>query len=465
MEVLLAGRKRPQRSVNLSDNHREQQGAFSISSQEVSFFEQIFPRERGLLWRSLSTPSSSEGESYMTVKMTNGEVDGVSVVELPGLGDPMLVTNQSFMYRQLLLIAVMATVALFWAMPSRAQKCPPNCPFEVLPKTTLEITTSAVNATLLEHSPLEIPYKVTLEPGVGGALPVIDLVVCGADSLEGGTCDVYDQVRPNWTSPAGSKLRLKAPLGGSSVNMRVVACTKKLDSNQVISCKGQLDEKSFVRPISARFIVNLDSFTILSTRAQHTDTVYVGLEAMFGSNNQEELVRELKDGCPDVFLPPTLAKPILCKGPVKAGRGDLGHGTYPLSALNVGEFEVIPGSGGFLTFGFALFNYGFVVHPEILTGSMAGNVQGAIAGQLDNNGVDEDFTWMLNSSPWLGCDGPTAAGAVRLRNFNGPTSLDAVTQGTGGFTQKSKIYVTESQAGCRESSRYSVQWTVRRTSW
>lgn len=366
------------------------------------------------------------------------------------------------MYRQLLLVIV-ATVGVSSAVPSRAQ-CPPKCgPLgTVIPPVTLQITEPAPSAPLLEHSLLEIPYTVTLAPGVGGAAPVIDMVVCGADALDGGPCDIYDQVQANWTSPAGSKLRLRAPNAGSSVSMRVVACTKKIDSNQVVTCGGQLADKSFERPISARFMVRLDSFTILSTRSRHADTVYLALEGIFSGEH-----KELLDKCDNVLATPTVKNLILCKGATKFGTKDLGHGTYSVPNMTVGEFEVIPGRSGALTFGFVVFNYGFVVHPIILTGDMGGIVQNTIAGQLlttDQNPSD-DFVHGLQGEPWLGCDGPTAAGAVRLFNVDRPDSLDAVTRSTGAFSQQSKTYVAKSQLGCGDDSRYSVQWTVRRTSW
>jgi hypothetical protein len=72
---------------------------------------------------------------------------------------------------------------------SQAQ-CPPKCPVigTIQPKAALQIT-EPLSATLLEHSTIEIPYTVTLSPGVGETTPTINLVVCGADLIPG-ECDV-----------------------------------------------------------------------------------------------------------------------------------------------------------------------------------------------------------------------------------------------------------------------------------
>ena len=52
--------------------------------QEVCFFGQIGVRVRVLLWGSLVGPVIGVGGTGMTVRMTNSEVDGVSVVTLDG---------------------------------------------------------------------------------------------------------------------------------------------------------------------------------------------------------------------------------------------------------------------------------------------------------------------------------------------------------------------------------------------
>jgi anti-sigma B factor antagonist len=52
--------------------------------QEVCFFGQIGVRVRVLLWGSLVGPVIGVGGTGMTVRMTNREVDGVTLVELDG---------------------------------------------------------------------------------------------------------------------------------------------------------------------------------------------------------------------------------------------------------------------------------------------------------------------------------------------------------------------------------------------
>jgi anti-sigma B factor antagonist len=54
------------------------------SSQKVCFFEQFGLREPVLLWSSPGRPIGGEEGIVMSVRITNSEVDGVSVVELDG---------------------------------------------------------------------------------------------------------------------------------------------------------------------------------------------------------------------------------------------------------------------------------------------------------------------------------------------------------------------------------------------
>lgn len=170
------------------------------------------------------------------------------------------------------------------------------------------------------------------------------------------------------------------------------------------------DSAEFTRPVAARFVVSLDSFTISHTRAQSADTVHLALAGIFGNEK-----KELLNSCNNVLGEPTVAKPILCKGPSRYGMSALGKGIYP-ARMKVGEFEIVPGIGGALSFAFAVFNYGFPIQATSFSGSMEGNVRGALKGQVLtlNQIPDDDFISNLNGPPWLGCDGPTAAGGVRL---------------------------------------------------
>jgi hypothetical protein len=361
-------------------------------------------------------------------------------------------------------------VGLMAVSPARAE-CPgpKNCPKPpselaksiILPTASIEITEPS--GPIREHMPIEILYSVALKPSaVGGAKPYVDLVVCEDDGNDGiGPCDVYDHVRANWSTPGGARLQLNAPPAGAAVTMRVLVCTKQSDGIHIY-CGVPLDSKTFQRPISARYTVSLDSFTVLSTRSRYHDTDYLTLQAVWIKEHQE-----LLDNCSNIRGQPTIENPILCKGPVKYGTSDVGHGTFPVSNMTVGEFEAVPGAQGFLTFGFVVFNYGFVVHPEFFTGDMAGIVKGTLSGKLLRNDPvpQNDFVHDMNLEPWLGCDGPTAAGAIRLVNGTQSDSLDGLTRNTGAYTQQSKIYVTSSQVGCGDDSRYLVQWTVHRTSW
>ena len=331
---------------------------------------------------------------------------------------------------------------------------------KVNPRVRLQISPPAQSTRLVEHTTLELPYAVTVLPGVGGARPAVDLVVCADE--QPGMCDVYDQVRANWRSPTNRKLRLTVPNAGRAVEFKIVACRKAFTNEQVVTCGERLGEAEFQRPVAARFVVGVDSFTILHTRARSADTVHVAASAFLSGSN----VDLLKD-CTNILGNPTLSKPILCKGPARIGMQELGNGTYPVGNMKVGEFELVPGAGGAVTFAFVVFNYGFPVQSQAVSGSMEGNVQNAMRAQLTtlNQRASEDFVSNLNAPPWLGCDGPTAAGAVRWFNTDRPDSLDALTRSTGSYTADSKVFVVRSQAGCGDDSRYQVRWTLRRTSW
>lgn len=134
------------------------------------------------------------------------------------------------------------------------------------------------------------------------------------------------------------------------------------------------------------------------------------------------------------------------------------------------DILIVPQDFGSLTFGYVVFNYGFPVQSNIVTGSMAGNVQNVLTSWVhkanDDLVANNDFTGDLNQSPWLGCDGPTAAGAEKIQNRADKDTLEMLTRaGNGVFAGQSKIFQVTSQTGCGDSSRYQVNWSVHRTSW
>ena len=330
----------------------------------------------------------------------------------------------------------------------------------VLPKVRLQVGFPASTTPLVENSIVGIPYQVSVLPGVGGSHPTFDLVVCSGDGGPGERCDVFDQVHARWASPPGRLLQLKVPSGGQALPIRAVACIKAIVANQVVSCGYQLASMEVSRDVVARFIVAVDSITVSHTRAPSEDNVYVAVAGFF-SGQRPELLRD----CTNVLGIPSIEQPILCKGPARHDIKGLGVGTYSTENMKIGEFQIIPGVGGALSFGFAVFNYGSPIQAPWFTGDMTGSVRGTLIGQIFNpfKSPSADFVSELNGSPWLGCDGPTAAGAYRFLNTNRSDSLDALTK-TTGYISSTNSYVVKSQVGCGDDSKYEVKWTVLRTS-
>jgi hypothetical protein len=316
---------------------------------------------------------------------------------------------------------------------------------------------------ILEHSSIEVPFILNVQPGKTGAKnpATYDLAVCAEN---GAQCAFFPGIRPPWTSPSGSKLTMDAPVAGQAAPIKLAACIAALSADRVVSCGTRLSEGSSRVDVLMRFVISFDSFTILHTRAHNKDTVYY---ALAGISNGQPAPQFNK--CADKLA--SFVSPLFCVGPTLIGDRD--DGTYPINQIRVGEFESVPGRTNNVTFAFATINYGAPQLPQ--QGPITDMTRIAmitLLGKLTapNSGVSEDFTAEINNRDgWRGCDGPTAAGAKRIFNFHDKSqqepTADELTRNTGRFSTSSKIFVVPSQTGCGASSKYQVKLTLLRTSW
>jgi hypothetical protein len=344
---------------------------------------------------------------------------------------------------------------------------------------TLEVSPIPATQRLIERQVQDVAFTFKLQPGKNGRrVPKvnypIEMLVCAGETST--NCVAFDGLTPT-VSKSGT-LPLRLPLGGPAVAIQLVACEAKRDANGVGTCGRVYGRAEFTHAIFARFEVGIDSFTIKHARAPNDgDTLYLGYAGLFANNAVDAATLNALDACDNIIGVASVEKPMLCRNQARFGTEDLRDGTHPgRKDLGVGIFEVIPGTGGQLNFGFVLFNFGFPGEPSDARDLMIGNSHNAIRGQLVRQsgqfGVLEivnnplpDITHNLNTSPWLGCDGPTAGGVFSIPNDNSSGSLDALTSGSGQKSIPTKEYVVDSQALCGESSRYSVVWFVRRTTW
>ncbi len=335
--------------------------------------------------------------------------------------------------------------------------------FAQAPRTSLSVALPVAKIPVLEHSSIEVPFILDVQPARPGTHrpATYDLAVCAEN---GNQCAFFPKVAPPWTSPSGSKLTMDAPAAGQAAPIKLAACIAALSADQVVSCGTRLSEGSSRVDVSMRFVISLDSFTILHTRAHNKDTVYY---ALAGISNGQPVLQFNK--CANKLAP--FVSPLFCVGPTLIGDRD--DGTYPVNQIRVGEFEWVPGRTNNVTFAFATINYGA---PRLPLGGpttdMTGIAMITLLGKLTapNSGVSEDFTAEINDRDgWRGCDGPTAAGAKRIFNFHDRSqqepTVDELTKNTGRFSTSSKIFIVPSQTGCGASSKYQVKWTLLRTSW
>lgn len=176
----------------------------------------------------------------------------------------------------------------------------------------------------IEYTKLSFPFYLNVLPGPGGARPTYDFVVCKEDSDQ---CVYLPQVTPPWTNDPKLTLDIDAPAAGQAVSITFVACIASTDANSVHRCGKRLANDSESFDFKMRFVVSLDSFTILHTRAQSNDTVYWALTGITDGMG-------IPSNCADKLA--EFRSPSYCSGPRLVG--DRQDGTYPVNA-SVGEFE------------------------------------------------------------------------------------------------------------------------------
>jgi hypothetical protein len=208
----------------------------------------------------------------------------------------------------------------------------------------------------------------------------------------------------------------------------------------------------------ARYRVFIATFKVLHTRARTNDTIHITLA---GGMNGPELVDAGECN------PAGDTRPVPCKS---RGQGDVQDGLHTVTEVGIGPFDLVPNQREFsLDFAFALTNYGAPLvsfYPDV--------DRKVIEAARDafhplHPGESASFVDALNDQFWEGCDGPTAALAIRLPNMKSLApniaTIEERTRATGQFTEETAVYQINSPVGCGDDSRYTVTWGIRRESW
>jgi hypothetical protein len=256
-------------------------------------------------------------------------------------------------------------------------------------------------------------------------------------------------------------IHMAAPVAGARSPVKLIVCRRATAGEDYGCSELSADEK----PITAfaRYTVALVEFEILHTRARSTDTIYAALQGRVANQRSAD-----PDAC-SIQGPPTFCVP-------GTFQGDHQDGTFAISNIQVGPFDLIPEVDADLTFAYALVNYGTSENQEnfrktldwISTATSFGlstyqpqASQGWSAGDA--------MTKQLNALIVANCDGPVAADTVVYlnRTLSGEvqSTLPARTEPSGRFRQTSQIQEIKSQDGCGGSPKYRVTWEIVRSSW
>jgi hypothetical protein len=317
----------------------------------------------------------------------------------------------------------------------------------------------------LEHEEIVVSYQliVTIKGNSAFLRPQkLPGRICSSTRL--GTCPTIADLRAGtWEG----SLRTSAPAAGADVPV-IIELLTRVPGDEVAEFPSENVQTSAERriPVSARYEVSIDAFTIHRTRARHEDTVKISLRGFV--NGQRSAAN---DAC--LIVGP----PIYCV--TNVAQGDHNDGTHTATGVRVGPFDLVPEVTDDLAFAYVVLNLGTPYELRVFNKIMNG-VSDATAAFLKvlypqaggaGGGWDSanDFTKKLNDMQFGGCDGPVAAdGHVILnKTISGASgsTLDARTRSTGRFTETSGTYEIESQDGCGKSPRYDVTWSIIRTSW
>lgn len=319
--------------------------------------------------------------------------------------------------------------------------------------------TSVQDGPLLENQPIEVRYTLTVKAlGLRDKLPPPrEGRICGTD---------LDNCVSIGMLPIGRRATGRITTttqAGVAAPIRIVLASPVV-CNPATECFGtdQLAEASVARPVAARYSVTLDRFEIRHTRARHNDTLFAYLKGAVAGQ-----LSATPDQCSVYGL-------NYCTG---VRLGDFNNGSspksWPIQAVRVGTYDIVPERDGDLKVLYALVNDGFSAEEagfkrtlDVINGAAGAAMQAAYGGGW---GGVQAFTASLNNLIVANCDGPVFTGGKLFLNraIDGPAdvTLDALTRGNGQLHIEEPLQVTKSQDGCGASSEYRVWWSVRRDSW
>jgi hypothetical protein len=287
----------------------------------------------------------------------------------------------------------------------------------------------------------------------------VDAYVCVIDNTShcvmGESPTVFPSVQPN-TAYSGQVTAL-APRAMASAPVTVALCQGPVPSGAgPILCNTLATAKTST-PVYAEYMISVSSFTISHTRAVHHDTVIINsIAGILGQNGP---------ACSQTSPP---------SGVQTVQQGNLNNGTYVAKGSTFGPFQIVP-SNTALYLGYAILNFGAgysTTSYNALTGN-ATRLLGCLATVNFPQGDSAlspvpSYQQQINKLSWHGCDGPLAVDVVGLYDGvsdNPPSgNLHTLTDANGQFSKQAGPYEFESQTGCGESPKYTVNWKIVRTS-
>jgi hypothetical protein len=197
--------------------------------------------------------------------------------------------------------------------------------------------------------------------------------------------------------------------------------------------------------IGATYQFSIGQFKILKTRAVHNDTDFVGLQVGIDGNQSPMHWKDM---------------------------GDVNDGVHGVEGLFQGPFEIMPTTT--VGMAYTIQNYGYNLGGlkaffDLVSGSAA-DVLSAVFQGSDWTQVDS-LTKLINNKQFANCDGVTV---IDAHSFTGQ-KLNDMTAGNGFFNEErsyppdnlspeqSDLY--KSADGCGASSRYTVTYSIERTSF
>lgn len=313
--------------------------------------------------------------------------------------------------------------------------------------------------TPIEHQPVRIFCKLTNRSGA----PVSGNV---SSPLGGGRVTITDLAdRDSITFP----LVANAPAAGSSVTIQVDFFKDPPDP----------PVGEFVQPstsgfasidVGGRYSISIDQFEIITTRALHNDTDYVGLQIRVDDQVQFDTANPMND--PNQPEQPPKPQPVHWRR-----MGDVNDGVHVIDdpdpgRLVVGPFDVLPKTQVWINY--QIQNVGFNLGglEEFLNkvSAAAAGVLGIIFPGSDWTKAHE-LTVFINDKQFANCDGVVAMDFVNmdgkqmndLTSVSGSHSITTTHPGTKISPEEFALY--RSADGCGATSEYKVTYTIQRVSF